>query len=273
MQNKRFSIFIQRLEHYISHSTYSNQLQNVDYLELKPKILLTILNHKIFPKEIKYISYYSNCEEKTNKYFLPNISYAFIELPKFDKCNEQLKTPEDYWIYLLKEAGNKNELPKNAPNEIQVAYKILKIYNWNLADVKNYENTMMAILDRNDEIITAIEEGREEVNENSEKEILSAENDELTNDDDNIYSDSSDPSEFRVSDSFNDWNMVQDRVNMYVKHHSFVVNKYRLDSNPIDKSIVRRCIFKYWKFGVNKPKKLENISLHRDSTSSKMGCP
>ncbi|PKY31161.1 hypothetical protein RhiirB3_393128 [Rhizophagus irregularis] len=292
MQNKRFSIFIQRLEHYISHSTYSNQLQNVDYLELKPKILLTILNHKIFPKEIKYISYYSNCEEKTNKCFLPNISYAFIELPKFDKCNEQLKTPEDYWIYLLKEAGNKNELPKNAPNEIQAAYKILEIYNWNLADVKNYENTMMAILDRNDEIITAIEEGREEdideiqhylmeplishinkVNENSEKQILSAENDELANDDDNIYSDSSDLSEFRVSDSFNDWNMVQDRVNMYVKHHSFVVSKYRLDLNTIDKSIVQRHIFKYWKFGVNKPKKVENISLHHDSTSGKMGCP
>lgn len=43
-----------------------------------------------------------------------------------------------------------------------------------------------------------------EVNENSEEEILSAENDELANDDDNIYSDPSDPSEFRVGDSFND---------------------------------------------------------------------
>ncbi|CAB5373962.1 unnamed protein product [Rhizophagus irregularis] len=105
------------------------------------------------------------------------------------------------------------------------------------------------------------------VNENSEKQILSAENDELANDDDNIYSDSSDLSEFRVSDSFNDWNMVQDRVNMYVKHHSFVVSKYRLDLNTIDKSIVQRHIFKYWKFGVNKPKKVENISLHHDSTS------
>ncbi|UZO19068.1 uncharacterized protein OCT59_010371 [Rhizophagus irregularis] len=38
-----------------------------------------------------------------------------------------------------------------------------------------------------------------EVNENSEEEILSAENDELANDDDNIYSDPSDPSEFHVA--------------------------------------------------------------------------
>ncbi|PKY39896.1 hypothetical protein RhiirA4_453181 [Rhizophagus irregularis] len=173
MQNKRLSIFIQRLERYVSYSTYSDQLfQNVDYLELKPKILLTILNHKIFPKEIKYISYYSNCEEKTNKCFLPNISYAFIELPKFDKCEEQLKTPEDYWIYLLKEADNKNELPKNAPSEIQAAYKILEIYNWDLADINNYENTMMAILDRNDEIITAIEEGKKEIREIIEHQLL-----------------------------------------------------------------------------------------------------
>ncbi|CAB4380775.1 unnamed protein product [Rhizophagus irregularis] len=112
-----------------------------------------------------------------------------------------------------------------------------------------------------------------EVNENSEEEILSAENDELANDDDNIYSDPSDPSEFRVGDSFNDWDIVQDRVNAYAKHHGFVVSKCRLDLDPVDKSIVRRRVFKCWKFGVNKPKKVENISLYRDSTSGKTGCP
>ncbi|CAB5092260.1 unnamed protein product [Rhizophagus irregularis] len=82
-----------------------------------------------------------------------------------------------------------------------------------------------------------------EVNENSEEEILSAENDELANDDDNIYSDPSDPSEFHV------------------------------DLDPVDKSIVQRHVFKCWKFGVNKPKKVENIGLHHDSTSGKTGCP
>ncbi|PKY39505.1 hypothetical protein RhiirA4_415085 [Rhizophagus irregularis] len=65
-----------------------------------------------------------------------------------------------------------------------------------------------------------------EVNENSEEKILSAENDKLANDDDNIYSDPSDLSEFRVGDSFNDWNIVQDRVNMYAKYH--IVLLYRV---------------------------------------------
>ncbi|CAI2198433.1 12581_t:CDS:1, partial [Funneliformis geosporum] len=42
------------------------------------------------------------------------------------KCSEQLKTPEDYWIHLLKEASDENEPPKEAPIEIQEAYEVLE---------------------------------------------------------------------------------------------------------------------------------------------------
>ncbi|CAG8541802.1 12900_t:CDS:2, partial [Funneliformis caledonium] len=126
MQNKRLSSFIQRLEYYASR-IYSDQLfEGADYLELKPE---------------------------SNIYFLPNLSYVFVELSKFSKCSEQLKTPENYWIHLLKEASDENESPKEAPNEIQEAY-----------------GTMMAILDDEDAIRTAKNKGREE-----EKEVGSEE--------------------------------------------------------------------------------------------------
>ncbi|GES84298.1 hypothetical protein RCL_jg6923.t1 [Rhizophagus clarus] len=78
------------------------------------------------------------------------------------------------------------------------------------------------------------------------KEELVAENDELVNDDDNIYSD---PSELHIDDLFQDWDMVQSKVNVYAKHYGFVANKVSKDLHPVDKSIVQRRDFKCWKSG------------------------
>ncbi|CAG8597761.1 6678_t:CDS:2 [Funneliformis mosseae] len=137
MQNKRLSSFIQRLEYYASR-TYSDQLfEGADYLELKPVILLAIANHNIFPKKIQCISYHRNREEKSNICFLPNLSYVFVELPKFSKCSEQLETPENYWIHLLKEASDENEPSKEVPNEIQEAYRVLERHRYSPQDISD----------------------------------------------------------------------------------------------------------------------------------------
>lgn len=71
--------------------------------------------------------------------FLPNLSYAFVELPKFSKCREQLKTTEDFWIHLLKEASKEGEPPKGAPSEIQEAYNILERYRLSPMENDAYE--------------------------------------------------------------------------------------------------------------------------------------
>ncbi|CAG8704119.1 14113_t:CDS:1, partial [Gigaspora rosea] len=173
IQNNRFIIlFIQRLKYYASR-TYSSRdklFKGVDYLQLKPVTLLAIANHNIFPEEIRCISYHCNHERETYKGFLPNLSYVFVELPKFSKSIEQLKTPEDYWIHLLKEAFDEDEPPKEAPREIQEAYGILERYRWSLEETISYDKTMMAILDDIDAMRTAKNEGREEGREEGIKE-------------------------------------------------------------------------------------------------------
>ncbi|CAG8659097.1 20567_t:CDS:2, partial [Gigaspora rosea] len=113
-----------KLEFYAKRP-YSDQLTKAtDYLELKPVILLTIETHKVFPDEVSYLSYHCNREEKTDQLFLPNLS-----------------------------------APKKAPIEIKEAYKILERYRWSSVDNYMYERTMIAILDKNDAIRTAKNEG------------------------------------------------------------------------------------------------------------------
>ncbi|CAG8583468.1 35015_t:CDS:1 [Gigaspora margarita] len=163
MQNKRLISFIQRLEYYATRSYSDSLVKAANYLELKPVILLAIANHKVFPDDVPYISYHCTREGKTSQCFLPNISYAFVEIPKFNKHKEKLKTPEEFWVHFLKEASNETEPPKKAPSEIKEAYEILERYRWSSEENIMYERTMMAILDEDDLIRTAKIDARKEM--------------------------------------------------------------------------------------------------------------
>src|SRR4051812_37355556 len=68
----------------------------------------------------------------------------------------------------------------------------------------------------------------------------------------------------KVNDSFNDWISVQMDVDLYAKQNGFVANKIRKEVDSIDNSIIRRYVYTCWKSGIHKPKKVEDISLHRD---------
>jgi len=76
-----------------------------------------------------------------------------------------------------------------------------------------------------------------------------------------------------VNDTFKDWDAVEIAVNTYAKQQGFVAIKYRKDFDAIDKSIIRRRVYNCWKSGTNNSKKVEDISLHRESTSIKTNCP
>lgn len=162
VQNKSMLNYIQRIQHYASH-VYSGQLESADnYLELKPVTLLSILNHCIFPRDVNYLSFHHNIEKETQVSYLNDMSYAFIELPKFMKKEEDLETPEDYWIFMMKEATNLPEAPQNAPEEVKMAYHILEKHTWTRDERLAYEKAKIAMMDDQEAIRTAKEEGREE---------------------------------------------------------------------------------------------------------------
>ena len=77
----------------------------------------------------------------------------------------------------------------------------------------------------------------------------------------------------KIGDLFNDWASVQMVMDSYAKQNGFVANKCRKDLDPIDKSIIRRRVYTCWKSGVHQPRKVEDISLHRNYVSYKTDCP
>jgi predicted transposase/invertase (TIGR01784 family) len=90
------------------------------------------------------------------------MSYAFIELGKFNKGLSELKTEEDYWIFTLKEASNLREVPADAPEPIKQAYEILESHRWTFQERLAYEKARIALMDDLNAIDTARKEGKEE---------------------------------------------------------------------------------------------------------------
>ncbi|CAB4482135.1 unnamed protein product [Rhizophagus irregularis] len=76
----------------------------------------------------------------------------------------------------------------------------------------------------------------------------------------------------KVGDTFKDWNEVDVIINQYAKQNGFVAIKFRKDLDEVDKMIVRRHVYTCWKSGISKPKKVEDITLHRDATTTKTNC-
>ena len=162
VQNKYMQNYLQRAQYYVSH-VYAGQLgEGKDYIDLKRVTLLSVLNHNIFPPQLNYLSFHENIEVETKESYLNDMSYVFIELPKFTKPLGELKTPEDYWIFTMKEATQLQEVPADAPEEVKKAYQILERHTWTRQERLAYEQARMALLDDRNAIATARKEGKEE---------------------------------------------------------------------------------------------------------------
>lgn len=125
MQVLNFEGFEKRVL-YNAAKLYSTQLMKAQsYETLNPIIALTITDFIMFEEFEKVISYFAIFEKKELIKYNNDIELIFIELPKFNKSEEQLETITDKWIYFIKNAGELDFIPESfkEPNLLE-AFKI-----------------------------------------------------------------------------------------------------------------------------------------------------
>jgi hypothetical protein len=106
-------------------------------------ILLSVLNRPIVPQDIEYLSFHENKERKIEVNYLDGMNYVFVELSKFNKLLNELKSIEDYWIFPMKEAEYLGEIPQNALEEVRKVYEILDMHIWSIDDFFAYEKASL----------------------------------------------------------------------------------------------------------------------------------
>ena len=80
--------------------------------------------------------------QKTLQQELRDFEFNFIELKKFNKCESELDSIVDKWIYFIKNAGNLSVMPKSAEDipELKQAYLQANMNSWSLQERDVYEN-------------------------------------------------------------------------------------------------------------------------------------
>lgn len=162
MQVEKQSYFAQRTTYYTSKA-YASQLKTGEsYLNLKPVIFLGLLDFNIFEGE-NPISCHLILNKENQAHEIKELSFNFIELPKFNKIENQLNSLVDQWLYFFKEAPNLKLVPESVQTKgLKAAYEVAEQHNWSDKELEVYEYWSMKETGRLDAMQTAKAEARAE---------------------------------------------------------------------------------------------------------------
>ena len=139
MQNSASHAFLKRAQFYVA-STYVNQLdkgQVKNHTELTSVVLVAIMGETIFEDDPAYISHHKTVNVKTGINHLADMSYVFVELPKFKKKKEECTDLQDQWIYTFQNATDEEAVPFK-DNILKEVYEHLEKSHWSAEEYQDY---------------------------------------------------------------------------------------------------------------------------------------
>lgn len=178
MQVEKEVGFYKRAIYYSSKAYVQQMPVGGKYHLLKPVIFVGILNFKVFESD-KYLSRHLILNAETLEHSLKDLEFNFIELPKFNKTEEELEGLVDKWVYFLKEALYLEMVPDSADTEaLKQAYEIANQHGWSKEELEIYEyqeiqaNKLERIIETNRQESEA--KGKREGKREMAKNLLSA---------------------------------------------------------------------------------------------------
>jgi predicted transposase/invertase (TIGR01784 family) len=119
----------------------------------------------MFPNKLRYKSEHITLDKVSFEHDLKDLSYVFIELPKFTKTVEELVTDEEKWCYFFKhahESENMDKLLGISDESLKRAYEQLSSYHWTEQELAAYDQQKKLEWDRQARELYITEEAREE---------------------------------------------------------------------------------------------------------------
>jgi len=102
-------------------------------------------------------------DKSTQKIFYDKLTYIYLEMPKFNKTEAELKTHFDKWLYVLKNLEQLQQRPKKLQEKIFTKlFKQAEIAKYNETDYAAYEYDLKIYRDLKNSIDTAFDEGKAE---------------------------------------------------------------------------------------------------------------
>ena len=172
MQLSEVVSFDKRIQYYVSKE-YSSQIEKGDdYSKLTPVVLVGVLEFDYF-KGNSYLTRHVILNVETLENELKDISFNFIELPKFTKDLNECQTLTDKWIYFIKNAENLEVIPPDVNDEgLKEAYTESDKHNWTKDELASYDYFLMREQDERGRIELAEKREKEKAEKKAEEEKL-----------------------------------------------------------------------------------------------------
>ncbi len=143
MQVAEIEDFDKRVLFYASKS-YSSQIERgTDYQKLNPVFFIGILDFEI-TQNPRYLSRHKVYDMDTGENVIKDIEFNFIELPKFNKTEDELVTIIDQWVYFIKNAENLELTPTSVKDKgLKNAYEDASKFSWTAKELEAYDYFLM----------------------------------------------------------------------------------------------------------------------------------
>ena len=165
MQVAKVAGFEKRAQYYAAKAYSSQPDSGETYDHLKEVIFLAITEYLMFPNKVDYKSVHVILDKKTQEQDLKDFSFTFMELPKFKKEIDELKSHEDRWCYFFKHANDPEDiggLIDSSDEVIKKAYNQLEAHNWTNEELRAYEASEKQAKDAKSREVFVQQEARQE---------------------------------------------------------------------------------------------------------------
>jgi predicted transposase/invertase (TIGR01784 family) len=162
MQMLAFRYYERRILYYWSKLHQQQMHGGQDYLELRPTISISFLDHVLFPQSPHYHLQFRLLEETHHFPFSADIEFHILELPKFKKSAAELESGLDNWLYFLRHAEKMDTEAMPAALRQPLVFRALeelKMLTQTEQERERYEARRKAQLDYNTGLKVARMEG------------------------------------------------------------------------------------------------------------------
>lgn len=152
MQMLAFPYYEKRILYYGCKLHQQQLHEGEDYLEMKPTVSISFLDHVLFPSVPDYHLRFRLLEESHHFRLTKDLEFHLLELPKFKKSAAELSSGLDIWLYFLRYAEKMD--PEALPAVMQRplvfrAIEELKMLTQTDLERERYESRRKAQLDHN----------------------------------------------------------------------------------------------------------------------------
>jgi len=97
---------------------------------------------------------------ETNKVFYDKLTFVYLEMPKFNKPVNELKTRFEKWMYIIRNLNKLDRIPDELRENIfEKLFEVAEIAKFSKEEVQSYEDSLKTYRDLKNSLDTAREEG------------------------------------------------------------------------------------------------------------------